>query len=445
MKTAWRLQEGLTSLLATGRYAPNRSVVVALPCDNEEATTRAPKFLQGLPMRLDLSRDRALIMLASLLVMAPVLLIYWPAGNGLDVVGYPLGRDFINVWSGPQVAFGDNVATLFDLKAYHEAIGRLFGTPLPFHNWVYPLFTLAAFWPLAQLPYFWALAIWTIGLFAIFAAIVVREIEPARRLEAIVLLALAPACLINTIGGQNGFLSAALFLGGVLNIDRRPVLAGVLIGLLTFKPHLGLVLPFALVALGAWRVIAVAAVTAIALIGVSAAMFGLDAWAQYLAVTSAVQTSVMMRYEGFYTTMMVSVLACLRGAGIPYAGAMAVQVVVSALAIAGATWAVRQVADPCGRAFILVTAALLATPYALNYDMTALAAVLVWSIVGRLPWNVKAGPAYVLAWLAPPVVMMLILGGIGVASFITLLYLVALFGLAMRQALADGPQRLVVA
>ena len=68
---------------------------------------------------------------------------------------------------------------LFDLRGYHEAIGRLFGTPLPFHNWGYPLFTLPAFWPLAQLPYFWALAVWTVGLFAIFAAIVLAEIEPA--------------------------------------------------------------------------------------------------------------------------------------------------------------------------------------------------------------------------------------------------------------------------
>ena len=66
--------------------------------------------------------------------------------------------------------------------------------------------------------------IWTVGLFAIFAAIVLAEVEPARRRQALLLLALTPACLINIIGGQNGFLSAALFLGGVLNIDRRPIL-----------------------------------------------------------------------------------------------------------------------------------------------------------------------------------------------------------------------------
>src|SRR5207237_7780874 len=89
--------------------------------------------------------------------------------NGLDVAGYQIGRDFINVWSGPQLAFGGKLATLFDLRAYHAAIGELFGQPLRFHNWGYPLFTLPAFWPLAQLPYFAALAVWTFGLFGIFA------------------------------------------------------------------------------------------------------------------------------------------------------------------------------------------------------------------------------------------------------------------------------------
>ena len=66
--------------------------------------------------------------------MAPLLTLYCSAANGLDVTGHPIGRDFINVWSGPQVAFHGNVATLFNLRAYHEAIGSPFGRPQPFHN-----------------------------------------------------------------------------------------------------------------------------------------------------------------------------------------------------------------------------------------------------------------------------------------------------------------------
>ncbi len=396
-------------------------------------------------MDLDLRRDRIFLIVASLILMSPLLMIYGPAGGGMDHGGYQFGRDFINVWVGPQVAFGDGVAKLFDLLGYHEAVGALYGRPLPFYNWGYPLFTLPAFWPLAQLPYFWALAVWTIGTFAAFAAVVLSQIEPSRRLHALVLLAIAPVCLINAISGQNGFLSAALFLGGILNIERRPILAGVLFGLLTFKPHLGVVLPFALVALGAWRVILAAAATAIALVAASTALFGLDAWVQYVSQTSAFQIGLLQQIKGFYANMMVSVLACLRFAGVSYANAMAVQVVVSVAAIAGATWAVRRVSDACVRAFILVIATLLATPYAFNYDMTALMAVLVWMMAGRLPWRASAGPVCLLAWLAPPAVMLLPLLGLRAVCFVTLVYLFGLFALAMREARGEGVPRLAAA
>jgi hypothetical protein len=361
------------------------------------------------------------------------------------VVGYPLGRDFINVWSGPQVAFGNNVSALFDLRGYHQAIGRLFGTPLPFHNWGYPLFTLPAFWPLAQLPYFWALTVWTAGLFAVFAAIVLGEVEPARRTQALLLLALTPACLVNTIGGQNGFLSAALFLGGVLNIDRRPSLSGVLIGLLTFKPHLGIVLPFALVALGAWRVIASAAITTLALFGVATAIFGLDAWRDYFAAVGPYQTELLRQFEGFYTTMMVSVLASARQLGLPYPVALGLQVIVSVAAIALACWAVRRLVDPCARAFLLAAATLLATPYAFNYDMTAIGAALVWIMVGRLPYRAEAGPIYMLAWLAPPATMMLALYGSVLAPLIMLFALSSTFAVAVLDATRREPRQLAAA
>jgi hypothetical protein len=396
-------------------------------------------------LRRDPVTDPIILCVAAIALMAPVLMIYWPAGNGLDVVGYPLGRDFINVWAGPTIAFRDGVTALFDLKGYHQAIGELFGRPLPFHNWSYPLSVLPIFWPLAQLPYFLALAAWTVGLFALFAWVVLGEVDRDSRPQALLLLALTPACLINTIGGQNGFLTAALFLGGVLNIDRRPLLAGVLIGLLTMKPHLGFVLPFALVALGAWRVMAAAAVTALALFAVSAALFGLDAWREYFSAVGAYQTLLLRDFDGFYTHMMVSVLASARKVGVPYEIAMGVQVVVSLSAIAIASWAVRRTTDPCARAFILAAATLLATPYAFNYDMTALGAALVWLIVGRLPRRAEAGPVYILAWLAPPAAMVLGLFGSGLAPLITLFVLLAMGALAALEVDPRAPHRLAAA
>jgi len=374
-----------------------------------------------------------------------VLEFYWPAAGGLDVTGHQIGRDFINVWAGPQLAFGGQLATLFDLHAYHAAIGVLFGQPLPFHNWGYPPFTLLAFWPLAQLPYFAALAVWTLGLFAIFAGVTLSQVERPRRAGALLALILAPACLINTIGGQNGFLSATLMLGGTLAIDRRPILAGLLFGLLSFKPHLGIALPFVLLALRAWRVIATACVTALLLVLLSLAVFGIEPWRQYIEVVGAYQVSLLQRFRGFYTFMMVSGVAGARTFGLTYPVALVLQVALAVPVLGAAIWAMRSTTDPCQRAFVLASAAPLVTPYVFNYDLTALAAALVWTLCrtpqhefGRglllfLGWMTPIrGLVLFLGWIVPVLAMYLNEIGLGLAP----LALAAVFALSVYDAIS---------
>jgi Glycosyltransferase family 87 len=339
-----------------------------------------------------------------------VVVVYWPAAGGLDVTGHQIGRDFINVWVGPQLAFGGQLATLFDLHAYHAAIGVLFGQPLPFHNWGYPLFTLLAFWPLAQLPYFVAFAVWTVGLFAVFAGVTLSQVEHPRRASALLALILAPACLINTISGQNGFLSAVLMLGGILSIDRRPILAGLLFGLLTFKPHLCVVVPFALLALAAWRVIATASVTALVLVFLSIAVFGIEPWRQYIEVTSAYQLLLLERFRGFYTYMMVSGVAGARTFGLTYPVALVLQVAMAMPVLGAAIWALRLTTDACRRAFVLVSATPLVTPYAFNYDLTALTAVLVWMLCRTPRDELVRGLLLFLGWMTPARGLVLFLG-----------------------------------
>jgi hypothetical protein len=369
----------------------------------------------------------------SILLFIPILQTnYWPVGNGVDVVGYPIGRDFINVWVGPRLAFGDHVWKLFNLQAYHAAIGTEFGQPLPWHNWGYPLFVLLAFWPLAQLPYFAALVLWTFGLFAIFAGVTLSQVERSMRPLALMLLLLAPATLINAVGGQNGFATAALLLGGILMLDRRPVLAGILFGLLTSKPHLGLVLPFALIALGAWRAIAAASVTAAVLIAISLAVFGLDAWRAYLEFAGQFQLGQLERFRGFSMLMMVSVLNGARTFGLSHSAAIAIQVMVAIPVLAVATWAVRRTADPARRAFVLVSATTLVTPYAFNYDLPALTAVILWQLCARQNRRLARTCILLLAWLAPLGAMYLNAWGLGLAP----LALMAVFALAVREAAA---------
>ncbi|MBB3903104.1 glycosyltransferase family 87 protein [Methylobacterium brachythecii] len=366
-----------------------------------------------------------------LLAVLPITVrFYWPAGNGLDVTGYPVGRDFINNWVGPRLAFHGELTTLFDLTAYAEAIGRVFGTPLPFHNWGYPPFSLLLLWPFAQLPYPAALAAWTLLLFGAFAAVTLSQVPAPERLRALLLLLLSPACLINMIGGQNGFLTGLLLLGGLLCLEKRPWLAGLLFGLLTYKPHLGLVLPLVLIALGAWRTIASASLTAIALVAVSAAVFGLEPWRAYFTTVSAFQFAILERFEGFFTYMMASVYAGARTFGLPSQAAFALQAAVSLPVLAATVWGVRRSRDVRQRTALVVCAVPLLTPYAFNYDLTAVAAVIVWRICASVP-DPTANRRLLAAWMIPALMMPLNMIGMGISSLALIaLYLTILHEIA---------------
>ena len=90
-----------------------------------------------------------------------------------------------------------------------------------------------------------------------------------------------PAVMWNMLVGQNGFLTAALIGFMLLTLDTRPIVAGVLLGLLTYKPQFGILFPIVLAANGQWLVIAAASATAAFLIAASAAVFGIAAWSAF--------------------------------------------------------------------------------------------------------------------------------------------------------------------
>ena len=313
---------------------------------------------------------RAFLLAAlSLAVMAPMVwVVYWPARGAMDVSHYQIGRDFINDWAGPRLAFSGQVLKLFDLRAYAHLIGVQFGRPLPFHNWSYPPTALLLLAPFAALPYFAALALWTVGFLLIYLRASLSFVAPGRRRIALVLLVFAPATLINIVAGQNGFVTAALMLGGLAALERRPLLAGLLFGLLTTKPHLGFVLAFVLLSLGAWRTIAAAVATTMALVAASVLAFGVEPWRLFLTVTRGYQTYLLHDFAGFYTPMMASVMALARFNGVGYGPAWMVQGVASLIVIAAACWAVRRTRSVAMRALVVAVATPLATPYAFNYD-----------------------------------------------------------------------------
>lgn len=189
---------------------------------------------------------------------------------------------------------------------------------------------------------------------------------------AILIGALAfPAVIVNLGHGQNGFLTAALLGGGFFLLDRRPLIAGALFALLAYKPQFALTLPLALAIGGHWRAIVGAAATLLAMTAASIAAFNLSSWRAFVASLDFTRTIVEEGATGFEKIQSVFAAVRLMGGGVP--AAYICQGVATASALAALVAMLRSRADPRVKAAGTIVAMFLSTPYALDYDMMALA------------------------------------------------------------------------
>ena len=143
---------------------------------------------------------------------------------------------------------------------------------------IYPPTFLVVALPTALLPYLWALLIWMTLTFAGYL-LVLRKIIP--RTETLWPALAFPGAFANLMNGQNGLLAFSLLGGALLTLESSPILGGVLFGLLSYKPPMGVLVPIVLAASGRWRAFFAAALTAIALAGISFVMFGAETWRDY--------------------------------------------------------------------------------------------------------------------------------------------------------------------
>jgi hypothetical protein len=260
----------------------------------------------------------------------------------------------------------------------------------------------------------------------------IRAIVP--RWLAVAAAAASPFALWSAFTGQNGFLTAAL-IGGILALlDRRPVIAGVLLGLLTLKPQLGIVFPILLVLTGRWRVIAVAAVTAISLAGLSCLCFGIDAWRDFFAAIRS-QSDLVLAQGAVPFTKQQSVHALVRFLGGSDALAWTAHLAAAGAAIAFTAWLWLQPVDYRLRAAAAGAAVLTTTPYLFLYDLPILSVPVVFVMSAGATYGFVPGERTVLAFL---MVGLLLLSGspVGV-PLLAALWLVIV--LRLRAHNADKP------
>lgn len=337
-------------------------------------------FIERLRQGTWLTRERMLRVAAILLIGYVASFAYLLAtADGLnDFRGRPIGTDFSNVYAAGTYALEGKAVLPFDPASQHARERAIFGDATPFFGWHYPPFFLFVAALLALMPYMLALLVWqlaTLALCLLSIRTIIRFVAPglSNDRQWLLLPALAfPAVFVNIGHGHNGFLTAALFGFALVLLDRRPIVAGILFGLLAYKPQFGLMIPLALMAGGYWRSVFAAAATVGALILATTAVFGVEVWQAFLESMHFTRTVVLEAGQTGWHKIQ-SVFAWARMWGAPVSAAYAVQLIATiGLAVclirlwrSGAAFALKAAA--------LCIAALLATPYSLDYDLMVLA------------------------------------------------------------------------
>jgi hypothetical protein len=323
--------------------------------------------------------------LATILVVVQALILgFFVAGtHGLIV---PLkgatSTDFVSFYAAGALALRGDAAGTYERAVHYPAEEAATARGIEYQTYLYPPTFMLLCAPLAGLPYLVAFVLFEL-VSGVFWLRMATRAAGGGRAASMALLAVPSVFWVMGIG-QNSFLSAGLMALGMLLLARRPWAAGAAFGAICFKPHLGLLIPVALLAGRQWRAACGAALTVVALIGASVLLFGAAAWAGYLHMVLHLHDTVEGQDIHFFGH--VDGYGVARLAGFSEVAADGFQIVlgVAAVAAVGVLWWRRGTPAEV-RYAALAAGVLMVTPFALFYDL------LMCAVSGA--WLVRAGRA----------------------------------------------------
>ncbi len=348
---------------------------------------------------LSAERVRRVAIVCLIVSLASLAFLFATAHGTLDWKGRPIGTDFSEVYTAGQMAWDGRAARVWDWPT-HFAVQRALhhSASVDVYGWHYPPPFLFVAMAIASLPYLAGLVAWQAATLGPFMLMMRRILG---RRDSWLFVAAAPATLICVTHGHNGFLTALLLGGGLMLIDRKPVVAGLLFGCLVYKPQFAVVTPFLLLVTLNWRAIAGAAVSSLALIALTLAMWGRPVWDAFFASLPLTRQVVIEQGNtGWHKIMSAFSMVRSWGGSIPLAYAIQGAVTVAAV---GVTLCLARSARPALRNAALSAAVLLSTPYVLDYDFVILGLGIAWlwkdgEENGFGPWE-RSLLAF--AWIAP--------------------------------------------
>ena len=336
----------------------------------------------------------ALILTCYLLVLSNI----WDFHTGRTIYGKPIASDFANYWTASSMALSGNPTAPYDINKLFGFQMKIFGASGPLGvGWYYPPTFLLIVLPLALLPYLPALFTWLASTLAAESWILYR-ISPTANIFWLSVFSTGNFC--NFLFGQNGYLSASLLGGGLLLLDTHPVAGGLLLGMMSYKPNLALLIPLALIAGRRWRALLSAGASALAMVLLSFMALGYQVWIEYWKI-SALPMSLSAKIGPW--SIMPTFYSTVLSLGFDLFTAYTVQCLIMAIVAFLVAWAWYREVNFVLRASILTLGILLFTPYAFTYDLAILSLPLVWLWVdgqknGRFPGETLL---LFLGWITP--------------------------------------------
>lgn len=346
----------------------------------------------------------------------------------------PLFSDFYAFWSFGRFLETMPAARIYDFKLLESFQHALLPGFHSFYPCAYPPTLLLFLKPLGMLGYLPAYLVWTVlglgGFILAVGATAERSLLPW-------LAVLAPTTVLTIIFGQNGLITAALLIGALRIMERRPLLAGVLLGLLSCKPQLFVLLPLVLLAGRRWRTLFATGGTVLALVAASLVAFGLPAWLAWIKALPRFSRTIEAEWSSLGWKM-PTVSAALRSAG-----ASQTVLSIAQLAIAGAVTVIllalfhrgRKEAAPSSLdSAALQVGVFLTTPYAFVYDMPMVSAAAVMLAAARMApgqaWRPGERILAITGFCLPMFIFSGVFNGIPLGPLI----LIPLFALLVRAA-----------
>jgi hypothetical protein len=292
--------------------------------------------------------------------------------NLIDLSGKPVGADFVAFWAASKVAMTQGPAAVFSSEAITSVAREVIGAEISPRHWNYPPTFLLMVLPLSSLSYLLSLLGW-LSVTGFGYLSVIRRIFSGSWIYWLFLV--FPGAVGNFLYGQNGFLSTAFLGGGLLLIDNYPFLGGAMLGLLSYKPQLALLIPVALAVGRNWRALAGAAVTAVGLAVCSLLVLGASVWMGFFQnlflATSLLDVPHLWQ-------RMPTVFAAARLLGANKELALVLQAVAAVGAIGAVAWVWFRGLPLPMRGSVLTLGIILATPYAFEYDLAIIALPFAW-------------------------------------------------------------------